>query len=103
MKLCNSRLRIKISIFKNSKSLMLIFKTVPRTKLIQLMRSLLGKDEILMRKLKFFNLKLVKEKELFFSMRILRKVLVIKLKIRINNLKRLRLNTLPTKLHWQPK
>jgi len=71
---------------------MLIFKIVHRTKVIQSMRNLLEKDEILMRKLKFFNLKLEKEKELSSSMRILKKALETKLKIRINNLRNLKVN-----------
>lgn len=58
------------------------------------MRNSQKKEEILMRKLKFFNLKLVKEKEPFYNMRILKKVLETKLKIRINNLRKLNLNIL---------
>lgn len=71
---------------------MLIFKIVHRTKVIQSVRNSLKKDEILMRKLKFYNLKSEKEKELFFNMRILKKDLEIRLRIRINNLKSLREN-----------
>jgi len=58
------------------------------------MRNSQKKEEILMKKLKFFNLKLVKEKEPSFNMRILKKVLETKLKIRINNLKKQNLNML---------
>jgi hypothetical protein len=71
---------------------MLIFKIVPRTKVIKSARNLQEKDGILMRKLKFFKLKLAKEKELFSNMRTLKKALITKLKIRINNLKNLKLN-----------
>jgi len=45
-----------------------------------------------MRRLKFFNLKLEKEKELFSNTRTLKRALITKLKIRINNLKNLKLN-----------
>lgn len=73
---------------------MLIFKIAPLTKLMLSMRNSQKKEEILMKKLKFFNLKLVKEKEPYFNMRILKKVLETKLKIRINNLKKQNLNML---------
>ena len=73
---------------------MLIFKIAPLTKLMLSMRNSQKKEEILMKKLKFFNLKLVKEKEPSFNMRILKKVLETKLKIRINNLKKQNLNML---------
>lgn len=92
MKLCINKLKTKTSISKNLKSHMLIFKIVHRTKVIQSVRNSLKKDEILMRKLKFYNLKSEKEKELFFNMRILKKDLEIRLRIRINNLKSLREN-----------
>lgn len=98
MKLWDSKFKIKISISKNLRSHMLIFRTVLRTKVIKLARSLPKKDGILMRKLKFFNLKLVKEKELSFNMRTLKKVLITKLKIRINYWKKLKLNMVLIKL-----
>ena len=94
MKLWDSNFKIKISISKNLRSHMLIFKIVLRTKVIKSARSSPKKDVILMKKLKFFNLKLVKEKELSSNMRTLKKVLETKLKIRINNLTKLKLNML---------
>ena len=71
---------------------MLIFKIVPRTKVVKSTRNSQEKDGILMRKLKFFNLKLEKDKELFSNTRTLKMALITKLKIRINYLKNLKLN-----------
>jgi len=98
MKLWDSKFKIKISISKNLRSHMLIFRIVLRTKVIKSTRSLPRKDGILMRKLNNFNLKLVKEKELSSNMRTLKKVLIIKLKIKINNLTKSKLNMLAIKL-----
>lgn len=62
------------------------------------MRSLVKKDEISTRKLRHFNLNLVKEKESFSNMRILKRDSTIKLRIRTRRLKRLGLSMQTTRI-----
>ena len=56
-----------------------------------------------MKKLKFFNPKLVREKGLFSNTRIPKKVSTIRLKIRMHNLMRSKLNMLLIRLRYLPR
>ena len=80
-----------------------IFKIVPRTKMIKLVRNFPRKDEISTRKLRFSNLKLVREKGQSSNMRIPKKVSTIHLKIRMHNLKSTKLNMLLIRIHFLPR
>lgn len=103
IKLCNNKLKVKISIWQNLKKTIIIFRTRQTNKTIFSLKNLQKREKSSTKRLNIWQLKSPREKELSYQLKTKRKALSTRSRIKTNHWMTLKLKLLQKNNKWSKK